>query len=63
MSNDYDDAGPVTKELCVTAKKMFINLSYGEFDGLRVPAVAELYILKGMIDGAIFEMTKGRSNV
>lgn len=62
MSNDYDDAGPVTKELCVTAKKMFIYLSYGEFDGLRVPAVAELYLLKGMIDGAIFEMTKGRSN-
>jgi len=38
--DDYDNAGPVTKELCVAAKKAFIYLSYGEFDGLRVPSVA-----------------------
>lgn len=60
--DDYDNAGPVTKELCTAAKKAFIYLSYGEFDGLRVPAVAELYWIRGLIDGAIHEMTNVRPN-
>ena len=58
--DDYDNAGPVTKELCVAVKKAFIYLSYGEFDGLRVPSVAELYWIRGMLDGAIHEMTHVR---
>lgn len=53
--DDYDNAGPIMRELCSTAKKTFIYLSYGEFDGLRVPAIAELYVLRGLIDGAIAE--------
>ena len=59
---DYDDAGPVMKELCMAAKKTFIYLSYGEFDGLRVPAVAELYVLRGLIDGAIAEQREAERN-
>ena len=53
--SEYDDAGPVMKELCSLAKKTFVYLSYGEFDGLRVPSAAELMVLRGYIDGALME--------
>ena len=53
---EYDDAGPVMKECCALAKKTFVYLSYGEFDGLRVPTLAELYVMRGLIDGAIVEL-------
>ena len=54
----YDSAGPVTQEFLSTAKKMCTYHSYGEFEGLRVPSLAELYQLKGLLDGAIYELSK-----
>lgn len=52
---DDEDVGPIIKEFSSAAKRYCTHHSYGEFDGLRYPSVAELYILRGLIDGAIYE--------
>ena len=61
--SEYDAAGPVMKELCSLAKKTFVYLSYGEFNGLRVPSAAELMVLRGYIDGALMELRSQHDNV
>ena len=53
---EFDDAGEVMQELLRTVKETCVYFSYGEFDGLRVPSKAELYVLRGLIDGAIEEI-------
>lgn len=60
--SEYDDAGPVMKELCSLAKRTFIYLSYGEYDGLRVPSAAELLVMRGYIDGALQELRTQHEN-
>ena len=53
----YDDVGPITQEFCSMAKKCCTHHSYGEFEGLRYPSLGELYVLKGLIEGAIYEQS------
>jgi len=53
-----DEVGPITESLLTAIRKNFVYLSYGEFEGMRNPTVAELYMIRGLIDGAIEEKRK-----
>lgn len=53
---------PITWEAAALAKKTLMYFSYGEFDGFRLPNVAELYMLKGAIEGAIAEINEQKLN-
>ena len=59
---NYDDDDEITKAFLIEAKRKCIFMSWGEFDGLRVPSLEELYILRGLLDGAIAEQTKNQEN-
>lgn len=50
-----NEIGPITHELITAAKKSLLYFSYGEFDGFRDPLLADLYALRGLLDGAIAE--------
>ena len=61
MSIELDKSDfPITWEAASLAKKTLLFHSYGEFDGFRKPAIGELMMLKGAIDGAIFELQNER---
>ncbi|NCQ51740.1 hypothetical protein GW796_07580 [archaeon] len=52
---------PITQEFLLKVKKYGLYHSYGEFDGFRDPSLQELMILKGLLEGAIYEKG-GESN-
>lgn len=50
--------GPLTEEFLSAAKRTCTYHSYGEFEGLRDPSIGELYVLRGLLEAALYEKTK-----
>lgn len=57
MALGFEDI-PVTYRLRNEAKKVLMHHSYGEFDDFARPTLEELYLLKGLVEGAIYEAQK-----
>lgn len=53
-----DSINPIIEEFLIKAKRFGMYHSYGEFEGFHEPSMAELLILKGLLDGAIHEKQK-----
>ena len=57
MSVELDEHDfPITFATAKTAKDILLFHSYGEFNGFKCPSIPELYLLRGLIDGAIYEL-------
>lgn len=59
---DENDAGPMTRELWNAVRKTMFYVSYGEIEGNRVPNVAELLWIRGLIDASIHEIQHVQSS-